>query len=82
MCVRFSDVCHFLKMRFDLLLIIVLRFCYSDMQMELSPNPLGLFHVSVWERTQRTHLERRCLFKKHMEGDWMKLLSVGFKGDQ
>lgn len=38
-----------------------------------------LFHMSIWQRSHRKHLEGRGPLKKNLEGDRINLLSVTFK---
>lgn len=42
-------------------------------QLKHFQNPLYLFHVSTWIRAHRKHLESGSLFKKNLEGDWIKV---------
>lgn len=51
-------------------------------QVEYFPRQLGSFHMSVWERACRKHLEMRRPIQKYFKGDRTNLLTVRFKADQ
>lgn len=40
------------------------------------------FHMSIWERAHRQHLERRRPLQKYLKGDWTNILSATFKTGQ